>query len=191
MWVGGERERFNRMLTRAMEARVEVLHAEGRGRQAIEAADSLVARDPLREDWQRQLLQLYARYNCREVALSHADEFVSHLRRELGAEPEPATQELIERILRNELSAAQAAVLPQSATEVTGAEPAAGAAVQPPSQERTPPAAVLARLFPGDSRGRTAIVLSGVALCASLLAFGMLLRAREEQPAQTIAEGSD
>jgi DNA-binding SARP family transcriptional activator/tetratricopeptide (TPR) repeat protein len=107
-WVTGERDRFERMATRAMEIRAAYLDTAGDGRQAIGVAESLVARDPLREDWQRSLLQLYARHNCREVALQHAQKFAAHLKAELGVDPEPATRALIERILRDEFTPAAA-----------------------------------------------------------------------------------
>jgi DNA-binding SARP family transcriptional activator/Tfp pilus assembly protein PilF len=188
-WMNRQRERLGRMATRAAEIQIERLDVEGKGRQAIEVAESLVARDALREDWQRLLLTLYARYNCREVALSHADELVTHLREELGAEPEPATKALIESILRNKLSPAQAVVLPSH--DAAGAHPEAGAAIKPPGQERTQLTAVFAGLFRGDGRGRTAIVLSGVALCVSLMAVGIHWLSREGQPAQTIAAASE
>jgi len=115
-WATGERERLQRMATRAMEIRTEHLDAAGDGRQAIGVGEALVALDPLREDWQRSLLQLYARHNCREVALQHAQKFTAHLKAELGADPEPATKILIERIFRDEFTPAAAEV----ATAVSG-----------------------------------------------------------------------
>jgi tetratricopeptide (TPR) repeat protein len=114
-WVTGERDRFELMATRAMEIRAERLDTAGDGRQAIGVAESLVARDPLREDWQRSLLQLYARHKCREVALQHAQKFAAHLKAELGVDPEPATKALIERILRDEFTPA----VPQAAASVS------------------------------------------------------------------------
>jgi DNA-binding SARP family transcriptional activator/Tfp pilus assembly protein PilF/TolB-like protein len=103
-WAGRERERLQRIATQAVEERVAKLDIAGDGRSAIVLAESLVAADPLREDWQRSLLLLYARYNCREAALQHAQKFSAHLKEELGADPEPATKDLIDRIFRNEFT---------------------------------------------------------------------------------------
>jgi TolB-like protein/cytochrome c-type biogenesis protein CcmH/NrfG len=54
----------------------------------------------LREDWQRQLLGLLARYRGRDAALAEAAGFAALLQRELDAEPSPETIALVEEIKR-------------------------------------------------------------------------------------------
>lgn len=105
-WADAERERMQRLATQLMEAGIEEFDAAGEGRKAIALAEHLTMLDPLREDWQRSLLRLYARYNCREVALQHAECFRAQLKDELGVAPEAATKNLIESIFRNEFEPA-------------------------------------------------------------------------------------
>src|SRR5205814_3043480 len=65
---------------------------------AVAVAERLVALDPLREDWQRIALTLYARYRGKSEALAQADVFAATLQRELGVAPEKETRDLLERI---------------------------------------------------------------------------------------------
>jgi predicted ATPase/DNA-binding SARP family transcriptional activator len=62
----------------------------------------LVAREELREDLQRRLMQCLARTGERAHALRHGERLAALLREELGAEPEPETAELCERLRRAE-----------------------------------------------------------------------------------------
>ena len=62
----------------------------------------MIALEPAREDRQRALLKLVARYKGRGAALSHAELLTDLLRNELGVAPEPATRALIETIKRRE-----------------------------------------------------------------------------------------
>ena len=61
----------------------------------------MIALEPAREDRQRALLKLVARYKGRGAALSHAELLTDLLRNELGGAPEPATRALIETIKRH------------------------------------------------------------------------------------------
>jgi DNA-binding SARP family transcriptional activator/TolB-like protein len=84
----------------------ETLHrnadARGDGAAALAAAERLIALEPAREDRQRALLKLVARYKGRGAALSHAELLTDLLRNELGVALEPATRALIETIKRSE-----------------------------------------------------------------------------------------
>jgi DNA-binding SARP family transcriptional activator len=62
----------------------------------------LAAREELREDIQRRLMQCLARSGERAQALRHGERLVTLLRDELDAEPEPETAELCERLRRAE-----------------------------------------------------------------------------------------
>ena len=72
------------------------------GVAALAAAERLIVLEPAREDRQRALLKLVARYKGRGAALSHAELLTDLLRNELGVAPEPATRALIETIKRSE-----------------------------------------------------------------------------------------
>ena len=67
---------------------------------AIQTALRLLALDPLQEVTHRALMRLFVRQNRRTAALQQYQRCVDLLRRELGAEAEPATQELYREILR-------------------------------------------------------------------------------------------
>jgi DNA-binding SARP family transcriptional activator len=97
-WAGRERQRLAAIAAQAHEALAVRCDAAGRSEPAIDHAERLVASDPLREDWQRLLIRLLARYRGREAALARARELAAQLRRELGVAPEPATAALIAEI---------------------------------------------------------------------------------------------
>ena len=59
---------------------------------------------PLREDWQRLALTLYARYRGTSEALAQYEAFSSLLRRELDVAPERDTETLVERIRNGEIA---------------------------------------------------------------------------------------
>ncbi|HET7848774.1 MAG TPA: BTAD domain-containing putative transcriptional regulator [Pseudolabrys sp.] len=68
------------------------------GARAIEAAERLVALDPLREDWQRLLLHVYARHRGAGAALAHGNNLIVLLKRELGVAPDSMTSTLLDEI---------------------------------------------------------------------------------------------
>jgi DNA-binding SARP family transcriptional activator/TolB-like protein len=82
--------------------------AVGDGERALAAADRLVLLDPAREDWQRTVLRLVARYRGRDAALGRAKLFADHLRSDLGVAPEMATRALTETIKNGEFEPAAA-----------------------------------------------------------------------------------
>jgi DNA-binding SARP family transcriptional activator len=99
-WVAGERGRLQAVAARILERYVEKTNALGDGQKAIDAGQWLVALDPLREDWQRSLLRLYARYQGRDAAIAHARALTALLRKELDVDPAPATAALVADIER-------------------------------------------------------------------------------------------
>lgn len=106
-WLAAGRIRLTTIAARVFESWIEQLDMAGHGQQAIDAADRLIALDPLREDWQRRILSLYARHQGRDVALAHAKALVAMLRAELEVEPEPATNVLIDEIRRGTVALAE------------------------------------------------------------------------------------
>jgi DNA-binding SARP family transcriptional activator/TolB-like protein len=94
-WLATERARLLSAATGVFAAHAVNCDRLGDGRRAIEAAERLVALDPLREDSQRLLLTLYARHNGRDAALAHFKTLTSLLKRELGVEPDASTASLV------------------------------------------------------------------------------------------------
>ena len=99
-WLAGERGRLQGIAARVLERYVEKTNALGDGQKAIDAGQRLVALDPLREDWQRLMLRLYARYQGRDAAIGQARALAALLRKELDVDPSPATTALIADIER-------------------------------------------------------------------------------------------
>ena len=102
-WVANERRRFadgrQNLLTRAatLQARAGDLAV------AIETTRRLVILDPFREASRRLLMELLAAGGERGLALVEHARFERMLREELQATPEPATQQLAERIRQKRL----------------------------------------------------------------------------------------
>src|SRR5215470_4011498 len=78
----------------------EPADARGASKQALSAAERLIALDWLREDWQRVALRIFARHRGRAFAMRHFDVLASQLRSELGVDPEPESKALIDAINR-------------------------------------------------------------------------------------------
>lgn len=88
-------------------ARFHDMH--GRGALAIRAAQRLVKFDVYREDSQRLLIELYARYNGRAIAIEHGERLSQLLLRDLQVGVEPATKALLEAVRQGVFSSPQAA----------------------------------------------------------------------------------
>src|SRR5262249_53900350 len=97
-WVRKTRSQLDAAAAHVFQACTLVADARGDGKQAIRAIERLLAFDPLREDWQRLALRIYARYRGRASAAAHAEALVTLLKSELGVEPEPATKLAIDNI---------------------------------------------------------------------------------------------
>ena len=103
-WVRGERARLTAIAARLLELQAQQSDECGHGEQALRACERLLAIDPLREDWQRLALKVTARYRGRDPAMARASELIALLRRELDADPEPATGAFIEDIKRGAIA---------------------------------------------------------------------------------------
>lgn len=97
-WQQQQRRRFEAIGSDAIERFAGCADRLGRGRDAIAAAERLLGIDPLREDWQRLALELYARHRGRNEALARAEAFARLLRQELAVDPEAKTRHLVEQI---------------------------------------------------------------------------------------------
>jgi DNA-binding SARP family transcriptional activator/TolB-like protein/cytochrome c-type biogenesis protein CcmH/NrfG len=116
-WLQQQRRRFEAIGSEAIERFAARADSLGRGRDAIAAAERLLAIDPLREDRQRLALELYARHRGPNEALAQAEVFARLLQQELSVEPEAKTRHLVEQIRQGALARAP--------------QPAPGAAPQP------------------------------------------------------------
>jgi DNA-binding SARP family transcriptional activator/TolB-like protein len=119
-WRAQEAERLAAVAGGLFEALAVNADASGEGEQAIAAAEQSVALEPSREDRQRRLLTLVARYRGRDAALSRAKSLTDLLRRELDVAPEAATRTLIKEIGRGDF--VPAAPLPLEAAPVSRVE---------------------------------------------------------------------
>ena len=103
-WVQRTRSQLDDVAAHVFEKCAEYADARGDGKQAVAAAERLIAFDAFREDRQRIALRIFARYRGREFALTHADACLTLLKNELDVDPEPATQALIDDIRRGTIS---------------------------------------------------------------------------------------
>ena len=101
-WVREQRQRMQLAAARLCEIFIARPDLVADGQRALGVAEQLLAIDPLREDWQRIALTLYARYRGKNEALAQAEVFTGVLQRELGGGPERETQDLVERIRAGE-----------------------------------------------------------------------------------------
>ena len=98
-WLCAERARLHEL---ALEVFARLLAHQAKSEAlepAIQTALRLLALDPLQEVTHRALMRLFVRQNRRAAALRQYRLCVDLLQRELGAEPEPATQRLYQEIL--------------------------------------------------------------------------------------------
>jgi DNA-binding SARP family transcriptional activator len=97
-WLRGERSRLEATAARIFTSCAEQAHLAGDGQKAINAVDRLTDLDPLREDWHRLAIRIYARYRGRDAALALATRFHAILKKELNVSAEVATLALVEEI---------------------------------------------------------------------------------------------
>ncbi|MEA2949328.1 MAG: hypothetical protein QOI40_4658 [Alphaproteobacteria bacterium] len=184
-WAQRTRGHLDDVAARVLETCVELADARGDGKQAVSAAERLIAFDAFRENWQRIALRIYARYRGREYALAHADACVAVLKSELGVDPEPATQALIDDIKRGAISVEASAISTAPPDSPAGAmlhigrastgRPCALAA----STIHTRKPGVLAAFLPGSTeqaipRLLSVLFLSAICILAMIIAFPLI-----------------
>jgi non-specific serine/threonine protein kinase len=97
-WHLEHRDRLQRMFVDALMELGDRHAEEGRNAKAADAYRRVLARDDLNEDATRALMRCYAKAGERAQALRLYQRFSDRLRKELDAEPEEETQELLEEI---------------------------------------------------------------------------------------------
>ena len=98
-WLRAERLRLSELAVGALTRLADHQVDAGASEIAIQTASRLLEFDPLREETHRTLMRLYSRQGRVGAALRQYQSCVGVLRRELGTEPEPATQALYRQIL--------------------------------------------------------------------------------------------
>jgi len=97
-WHLEHRDSFQRLFVDALMELGDRHADEGRNAKAADAYRRVLARDDLNEDATRALMRCYAKAGERAQALRLYQRFSEKLRKELDAEPEGETQELLEQI---------------------------------------------------------------------------------------------
>jgi DNA-binding SARP family transcriptional activator/TolB-like protein/Tfp pilus assembly protein PilF len=131
-WVAEQRTRLQTVTSQLCETFVKNPDLVRDKDLALAAVDQLNALDPLREDWHRTAIALYARYRGKNEALARANHFAGLLMRELGVTLEPETRAMLDKIKSSDGSA--------STPVVAGADAAAIAVMPPPLQTDATPA---------------------------------------------------
>jgi len=97
-WVSGQRSHLQHAAAQLCETFVRRPDLVIDPNQALAAVDQLIALDPLREDWHRLAIALYARYRGKNEAMARAANFAGLLQRELGVAPERETRTMLENL---------------------------------------------------------------------------------------------
>ena len=171
-WVAEQRTRLQMAASQLCETFVKHPDLVGEPELALAAVDQLTALDPLREDWHRLAIALYARYRGKNEALARASHFMGLLMRELGVSPEPETRTMLETIKSSDAPAVMAAA-PAIAVVPPPLEAAAETPPQLPSEAMPAPSHPLP---PDQTRRRP--TLRTVAVLAAVLIAGVGLGSR-------------
>jgi TolB-like protein/DNA-binding SARP family transcriptional activator/Tfp pilus assembly protein PilF len=186
-WISAQRLRVQRAATRLCETFAQRPDLVADPEAALGVSEHLLALDPLREDWQRLVLIIHARYRGKGEALSLGEHFSQILHRELGQGPEPATLNLLARIRAEELtpinwspsrqpSRGVSSTAPDPVPSVPGSNPFSNRAPAP-APRRHPPA-------------RQALILLSVLAVLAALGFATLHQSQERLPAASMADRS-
>jgi DNA-binding SARP family transcriptional activator/predicted ATPase len=105
-WLLAERERLRERALEALGKLLRHQHAASATEAALQTALRLLAVDPLQEPVHRAAMRLYVELGRRASALRQYQICVGILQRELGVEPETATKQLYQELLRQRPSPA-------------------------------------------------------------------------------------
>lgn len=107
-WVAPHRERFRQIRLHALERLGVHLAEEGRYGRAVEVSLAVVADDPLRESAQRVLIRIYLAEGNVHEAVARYRAYREVMREELGLEPSPQMEALIDELGVNSATAVRA-----------------------------------------------------------------------------------
>lgn len=123
-WSAIFREQLSNLHQELLMTLSQAEDTRGDWRAAIDCLLEAVAIEPSNEQAHRELMRLYAATGSRHLALNQYRVLTDKLRRDLDAEPEPATVQLYSRILDGQISPAPAQVPAQVPAEVPAEVPA-------------------------------------------------------------------
>lgn len=107
-WAISRREHLASLHLRVLMGTAAELEQRGAYGEAVSRLSLALCQDPCHEEAHRRLIHLYARMGSRHEALRQYQMCREALRRELGVEPEGATQELYQEGVNNALRHSQA-----------------------------------------------------------------------------------
>ncbi|MCG6870098.1 MAG: AAA family ATPase [Gammaproteobacteria bacterium] len=122
-WLMQVRIRLHERSLAVLTSLAEEETAAGRLESATRLSLKLLSLDPLREDIHRRLMELYVRQGRHGAALRQYRICRGALERQLGVEPEAATEKLYRNLLSRRDTEAPAPELPDVATPVAGESP--------------------------------------------------------------------
>lgn len=173
-WVSGQRTHLQHAAAQLCETFVRHPDLVIDPNLALAAVDQLIALDPLREDWHRLAIALYARYRGKNEAMARAGSFAGLLQRELGVAPERETRLMLENLRSADAAAwvnGPSENRPHDDAAPLNAAGADTAPVVPVSATAAAPQwATLARRH--DGRTMAAVVLAGVLVTVAAFATG-------------------
>jgi DNA-binding SARP family transcriptional activator len=105
-WIMPERERLRQMYLLALEHQAQVSEEAREFEAALALAQQLLREDPLCESHCRRVLRLQMLGGNRAAALRTYHAFATALRREVGVDPSPATQQVYAQLLQGGAPAA-------------------------------------------------------------------------------------
>ncbi|MGH9832196.1 MAG: ATP-binding protein [Blastocatellia bacterium] len=182
-WAAARREHARQLYQELLARLTQLYEAAGEYQRAIERLRVMLASDPTNEEAHRQMMRLYAQTGSRHQALRQYRECCKALRRELDAEPEPATLELHEQIVSGKLQPSAPASIPTGAEQDIDAD--AAFAIAPPrtrlagrQQELEQVKAHFGRALGG--RGTTVLLGGEAGVGKTRLALEALERARQQ-----------
>lgn len=184
-WMLIERQRLREMAINVLCQLMD--HEDEQPDARASAALRLLALDPLQEAAHRTLMRQLVRQGRHSAALKQYHGLADLLARELGSQPEPATQQLFREIAQGRQNRAEAPVEQTVSVETTQEQQSAPLAVEEVAQT----AAAVPEVQPGSAhavlrpRGRKgpAVIAGGVALAlAGVLAGAFLLNSGADAP---------
>ncbi|HZS53315.1 MAG TPA: BTAD domain-containing putative transcriptional regulator, partial [Bryobacteraceae bacterium] len=110
-WISPLRDEFRKKVCAALERLATMLEEQSEYAAAIPYAERLLVLDALSEPYHQLLIRLHAANHDRASALRAYHQCMRALRREMGVEPDAATKELFERILKGNTGSDEATPL--------------------------------------------------------------------------------
>lgn len=107
-WIVPVRERIRQRYLQALEQLIDLLETQRDFAAAVEYGRRMVRDNPLDEESYRRLMRLLSLTGDRAGALSVYHACADTLQRELGVEPSQATNDIYERLLREDMPAVEA-----------------------------------------------------------------------------------